>query len=135
MKKDKEIIPIPDLDGEEWKEIQGYNGKYYISNLARIKSFQHKQPHILQPMPNSKDYYRVALWKNNRRYFVFVHRLVAEYFVPNDDPLHKTTVDHIDGNKHRNDYKNLQWMSLSDNIRAYYQKNKNPASTLDQSKS
>ncbi len=39
MKKDKEIIPIPDLDGEEWKEIQGYNGKYYISNLARIKSF------------------------------------------------------------------------------------------------
>lgn len=53
-----------------------------------------------------------------------VHRLVAIYFVFNDDPLEKNTVDHIDGNKQNNNAENLRWLSLSDNVKAYYNKMK-----------
>ena len=53
-----------------------------------------------------------------------VSRLVAIAFVPNDDPLHKTTVDHIDTDKSNNKASNLRWMSLGDNIRAYKQQKK-----------
>ena len=53
-----------------------------------------------------------------------VHRLVAIYFVSNDDPLEKNTVDHIDGNKQNNNAENLRWLSLSDNVKAYYNKMK-----------
>ena len=42
--------------------------------------------------------------------------------MPNDDPLEKNTVDHIDGNKQNNDAENLRWLSLSDNVKAYYNK-------------
>lgn len=113
------IKEIPDLDGEVWVNISGYNEKYQISNLGRVKSFKYKQPYLLCLEANSKGYLRVSLHKHGRRQRVFVHRLVAQYFVPNDDPLTKNTVDHIDGNKLRNTYDNLQWLSLSDNIRAY----------------
>lgn len=113
------IKEIPDLDGEVWVNISGYNGKYQISNLGRVKSFKYKQPYLLCQEANSKGYLRVTLHRHGRRHRVFVHRLVAQYFVPNDDPLTKNTVDHIDGNKLRNMYDNLQWLSLSDNIRAY----------------
>lgn len=40
----------------------------------------------------------------------------------NDDPLEKNTVDHIDGNKRNNNAENLRWLSLSDNVKAYYNK-------------
>jgi len=42
MKKDKEITPIPDLEGEEWCEIAGYDSKYYVSNKGRIKSLKNR---------------------------------------------------------------------------------------------
>ena len=42
--------------------------------------------------------------------------------MPNDDPLEKNTVDHIDGNKQNNNAENLRWLSLSDNVKAYYNK-------------
>lgn len=128
----KEDDLILDLDGEVWTAIEGYNNKYYLSNYGRVKSFYHKQPHLIKITCNSSGYERASLWKKGKRTQKLIHRLVAEYYVPNDDPLHKTTVDHIDQHKRNNYYKNLQWLSLSDNIRAYYKK-KDPASTPDQS--
>lgn len=50
---------------------------------------------------------RVQLSKDGKRQRPLVHRLVATYFVPNDDPLRKNTVDHIDTDKSRNTYDNL----------------------------
>ena len=52
---------------------------------------------------------------------VSVHRLVALYFLPeNDDPYNKTIVDHKDGNKRNNHYSNLEWVTSSENaIRSY----------------
>ncbi len=111
---------IEDLEGEVWKRIRDYDDKYYISNFGRVKSYYHKEAIILKTSLNSKGYPRVALSKNGKRQYYLVHRLVAIAFVPNDDPLHKTTVDHINQNKEDAYYQNLRWLSLSDNIKAYY---------------
>lgn len=58
--------------------------------------------------------------KSNSGYYcfsdVFLHRAVAELFVPNPDPVHKTNVDHIDGNKLNNCAWNLKWCSQKDNL-------------------
>ena len=55
---------IPDLPNEEWKAIDGYNGKYLVSNQGRIKSLKHTMARLLTAFPNNKGYYRVCLCQN-----------------------------------------------------------------------
>ena len=55
--------------------------------------------------------YEIHLRKNNKRKCFKVHRLVAEAFIYNDDPVNKTTVNHIDGNRANNNSENLEWTS------------------------
>lgn len=96
------------------KEIEGFPG-YYVNSYGRVWSEKRKK--WLKGMPNSKGYLRVGLRNNNRQSLKAIHRLVAEAFVPNDDPEHKDTIDHIDGNKTNNRADNLQWLSRGDNVR------------------
>ena len=63
----KELImidKIPDLPNEEWREIEGYSGKYLVSNQGRIKSLKYAKPRLLTAFVNNKGYARVALCKN-----------------------------------------------------------------------
>ena len=116
------IDTIEDIDGEVWKPIKGYDNKYYISCFGRVKSFKYKTAYLLTPSLNSKGYPRVALYKQGKRKFFLIHRLVALAFVPNDDPETKNTVDHKNLIKSDSSYTNLQWLSLADNIKEYYKK-------------
>ena len=107
----KNIDTIPDLPDEEWRPIEGYGGKYLISNMGRCKSLKHATARLLTPFPNNKGYERVCLCRNGKGRHFLVSRLVASAFCPNDDPEHKTTTDHIDGNTRNNRADNLRWMS------------------------
>lgn len=104
---------------EIWKDIKGYEGKYQISNLGRVKSFPRKgarkTEHILKPNKNHRGYLIIHLQNNYKRKGVVLHRLVAEAFIPNPNNLPQ--VDHIDDNKENNKVSNLQWITNYDNMR------------------
>ena len=113
---------MDNLPNEQWRPITGYKGKYLVSDQGRIKSLKHLKPRILKAFVNNKGYARVALCKNGKSHHFLVSRLVAQAFCPNPDPEHANTVDHIDGDTQNNSARNLRWMTLTDNVRAYFQK-------------
>ena len=49
-----------------------------------------------------------------------LHRLVAQAFIPNDDPENKTMVDHINGNRVDFRVDNLRWVTPSENSKGTY---------------
>lgn len=80
---------------------------YEITKDGEIINKHNGHKRVLQP--NTKGYLRVSINKKN----LFVHRLVAEKYVPN--PENKPQVNHIDGNKLNNNYKNLEWVTNKEN--------------------
>lgn len=124
---------------EIWKEIEGFDGKYQISNKGNVKSLSKwKNGENLKPGINKSGYKYVNLVKDGRNKIVDmrIHRLVAKYFIPNPEKLPE--VNHIDGNKLNNNVENLQWCSREYNIRHAFDNglilkrfgNKNPNSKV-----
>lgn len=105
---------------EIWKDIDGFEGMYQISNLGRVKSLprlslqKHEiQEKILNTCHSCGGYVDVSLYKDGKRYHKKPHRLVAEAFIPNPNDLPE--VDHIDTNKDNNCVDNLRWCTHSEN--------------------
>lgn len=90
---------------ENWKDIQGFEGIYQISDRGRIKSL--KRNKCLKLGPNPTGYITVQLHKNGDIKGFSVHRLVAEAFIPN--PNNYKEVNHIDEDKTNNCKENLEW--------------------------
>ncbi|MDD5589230.1 MAG: NUMOD4 domain-containing protein [Candidatus Nanoarchaeia archaeon] len=117
------------MQPEIWKDIEGYEGCYKVSNWGRIKSLGRTYYHshdkcnvsikekILKFNCNEK-YYRVGLCKNYVRKHYRVHRLVAETFIPN--PERKPEVNHKNGNRFNNYVFNLEWVTPTENMRHAY---------------
>lgn len=95
---------------EIWKDIKGYEGKYQVSNLGRVKSlnaYGHNLEKIMN-CPKHHSGYLITIFKVNNKNKTFnVHRLVAETFIPNPDKLPQ--VNHKDENKLNNCVDNLEW--------------------------
>lgn len=64
---------------------------------------------LLKQKDNMNGYKYVSLFKNNKEYKRYVHRLVAQTFINNPNSLPE--VNHIDGNKQNNNIDNLEWCS------------------------
>lgn len=107
-----------DLEGEIWKDIEGYEGMYKISNKSRVKSYQRGKIKIMRHTVNTAGYHIVELSKNNERKSFRVHRLLAQAFVPNPD--NKPVINHINGTKDDNSLNNLEWVTTSENIHHAY---------------
>lgn len=102
---------------EIWKDIEGYEGFYQISNWGRVKSLKRKgnsKERILTASNNNtKKYWRVQLSKNDKIKHFAVHRLVALAFIPN--PQNLSQVNHKDENKDNNNASNLEWVTAKQN--------------------
>jgi len=99
---------------EIWKDIEGFENYYQISNLGRVKSFRKRKPSILIATPNNYGYSVVSLHKQSKRSPKQVHRMVMEAFSTN--PENKPQVNHIDENKTNNNVQNLEWVTRSENM-------------------
>jgi hypothetical protein len=103
---------------EKFKEIEGYNGDYFISNFGNVKSLKYNKVKYLTPTLNQRGYLYVKLSKDNKKTFFLIHKLVAEYFINN--PNNKPIPNHKDGDKINNHYLNLEWSTYSENIKHAY---------------
>lgn len=92
---------------EIWKDIPGYEGKYEVSNLGRVRSLKFNKTKILKQDTNKRGYKRVNLYKNGKKKNYWVHRLVAIAFISN--PNNYKEVNHKDENTSNNNVKNLEW--------------------------
>lgn len=103
------------MKNEIWKDINGYEGHYQVSNLGRIKSIKFNKEKMLKPFLTHLKYHRVKLNKNNKAYNYFVHRLVANNFLP---ALDKTLeINHKDKFRTNNHLSNLEWVTHKENMK------------------
>ena len=98
---------------EEWREIKGFEGYYEVSNIGRVRSLtnisEHGYKKVIRPSMNRKEngYKIIHLSKQNKKYTRYVHRVVAEAFVPN--PNNYPCVNHKDEVRTNNCFNNLEW--------------------------
>ena len=108
---------------EIWKDIDGYEGKYQVSDLGRVRSMprvaldtkgRRQQVKGIILKPNDRKGYDSVRLRDNGRYDVFsVHRLVGMAFVPGY--FDGAVINHKDENPKNNRADNLEWVTISEN--------------------
>ena len=108
---------------EIWKDIKGFEGRYQVSNMGRVRSldmvlegknrnspytFEYQRSgKVLKPLKKRNGYYQVCLRHNGKAKYISIHRLVALAFIPNPNKL--SCVNHKDEDKANNIESNHEW--------------------------
>lgn len=103
---------------EEFRDIQGYEGLYQVSNLGRVKSLGNdktRKEKILNPSIDGNGYFHVRLYKDCKSKTTKIHQLVAISFLNHTRCGHKLVVDHINDIKTDNRLENLQIITQREN--------------------
>lgn len=110
---------------EVWKDIEGYEGLYQISNLGRVKSLDRVITYkdgrkrkfyskVLKPLPDKDGYFHVNLLKNRKCAHPTIHGLVAKRFI--GERPEGYVINHIDENKANNEASNLEYVTQKENV-------------------
>ena len=116
------------VEGEVWKDIEGYEGVYQVSSKGQVRSVdrditqqkdgtvftRRMKGRVLKTQLINSGYELVNLSKGNIRDARTVHRLVARAFIPMEED--RKDVNHKDGVKTNNCVSNLEWVTRSENI-------------------
>lgn len=104
---------------EKWKDIEGFEGLYQVSNMGRVRSCfrEGTKGGIIKQFVKDR-YYKVHIYKNGKQLNFYTHRLVAKAFVINKH--NKPEINHIDGNKLNNNANNLEWCNRQENMEHAY---------------
>lgn len=97
---------------EQWRHIKGYEGLYLISDFGSVYGLTKRK--MLMPYLNNRGYLKVDLYKGGKREKKFIHRLVAETYLPNPNNL--LEVNHKDENKKNNHVSNLEFCDRKYNL-------------------
>lgn len=100
--------------------LAGFEGLYGVDEFGNVFSLittRSRRKCKLKPH-NKNGYLAVNLYKNGKLYHRYIHRLVAETFIPN--PNKYKEVNHIDCDKTNNFIWNLEWCNRSSNLKHSY---------------
>ena len=112
-----------------WKDIKGFEDIYIISDLGEVYSKDRmcidslgrkrfRKGIKINPDIAPNGYYRVTLARNGKKTQRYLHRLLAEHFIPNPNNLPQ--VNHKNGNKLKCDLDNLEWVTAQENVMHAY---------------
>ena len=99
------------IEDEEWLDVPESEGRYKVSNYGRVKSFvlDKENGRIMSPAL-LRNFYAVKLRCKNGVDSWYIHKLVAEVFLPKPTSPELTHVIHLDYNSRNNHVSNLQWV-------------------------
>ena len=104
-----------ELANEQWRDVEGYDGMYQVSDLGRVRSKHSGKWKLMRPRNNGTGYLLVSLYMNGKQKQSYIHRLVAQAFIPNDDES-KNQINHRNEDKTENKVSNLEWCSAQYNM-------------------
>ena len=113
---------------EIWKDVVGYEGRYEVSNLGRVRSLERIVQHsvygqmpvsekVLKAYDNNRGYLQVALYTDGKKKKHCVHNLVSETFLGHRRGIgFEMVIDHKDRNPLNNNLNNLRIVTPRENV-------------------
>ena len=101
------------------RAVLSYEGLYVVDDRGIVWSLQGKKPRQMKPQISTGGYLKVMLYRDGVRKWAYVHRIVAEAFLPRPEGC--DVVNHLDANPQNCAANNLEWVSQAKNI-AYSRK-------------
>lgn len=118
------IDNIVRLENEEFKEIEGTKGNYYVSNFGRVISYTANHAIVMKPTVTNKGYERLQIVIDGKRYNKYVHCLVAMTWLGKPKNLEQE-IHHKDFNQRNNKCNNLQYIDSVEHVKLHVERRNN----------